>query len=142
MSLYSENLFSWVIIIIFLLDSFSYQLTLMVFHRSLSDSKSPQVSRTLPSILADLTHSVVWTVSNRPVISNSSSLFNNPLVTVPRAQIIINLIVTFMFYSFFNSIARSKYFSFFSDSFNFTLWDVLPYALSLVFFSVPLHEWS
>ena len=32
----------------------------MVFHWSLSDSKFPQVSRTLLSILADLNNAVVW----------------------------------------------------------------------------------
>ena len=36
----------------------------MVFHRRLSDSKSPQVSRTLLSILATLIN-VVWMVSTR-----------------------------------------------------------------------------
>ena len=37
----------------------------MVFHWSLSDSKSPQVSRTLHSILAVLNNVVVWMVSTR-----------------------------------------------------------------------------
>ena len=41
-----------------LLESFSHQIQLMVFHWSLSDSKSPQVSRTLLSILAVLNN--VW----------------------------------------------------------------------------------
>ena len=40
----------------------------MVFHWSLSDTKSPQVSRILLSILADLNKDVVWMVSNRPPI--------------------------------------------------------------------------
>ena len=35
----------------------------MVFHWSLSDKKSPQVSRTLLSILSDLKNAVVWMVS-------------------------------------------------------------------------------
>ena len=38
----------------------------MVFHWSLSDSKSRQVSRTLLSILADLNNGVVWMVLSRP----------------------------------------------------------------------------
>ena len=38
----------------------------MVFHWSLSDSKSLQVSKTLLSILADLNNVVVWMVSTRP----------------------------------------------------------------------------
>ena len=52
-------------------------------------------------------------VSTRPFISKSFCPFINPLVTVPRAQIIIDINVTFMFYSFFNSLAKSRYLSFF-----------------------------
>ena len=44
---------------------------------SLSDSKSPQLSRTLLSILAHLNSVVIWMVSIRPFISKSSSPFNN-----------------------------------------------------------------
>ena len=73
----------------------------MVFHWSLSDSKSPQVSRTRLSILAVLSNAVVWIVSTRPPNSKSSRPFNNPLVTVPNAPITIGTIVTFMFHSFF-----------------------------------------
>ena len=72
----------------------------MVFHWSLSDSKCPQVSRTLLSILAVLNKVVVWMVSTRPVISKFTSPFQNPLVTVPKAPITIGIIVTFMFHSF------------------------------------------
>ena len=55
----------------------------MVFQWSLSDSKSPRVSRTLLSILAVLNNIVVWMVSSHPpiiiiiiiiIISNSSVL--------------------------------------------------------------------
>ena len=95
----------------------------MVFHWSLSDSKSPQVSRTRLSILAVLSNAVVWIVSTRPPISKSSRPFNNPLVTVPKAPITIGTIVTFMFHSFFFiSLARSRYLSFFSRFFRFILW--------------------
>ena len=94
----------------------------MVLHWSLSDSKSPQVSRTLLSILAVLNNVVVWMVSTRPPTSKSSSPFRNPLVTVPNAPITIGIIFTFMFYSFFSSLARSRYLSFFSHSFSFILW--------------------
>ena len=95
----------------------------MVFHWSLNDSKSPQVSRTRLSILAVLSNAVVWIVSTRPPTSKSSRLFNNPLVTVPNAPITIGTIVTFLFHSFFfNSLARSRYLSFFSLSFRFILW--------------------
>ena len=93
----------------------------MVFHWSLSDSKSPQVSRTLLNILAVLDNAVVWTVSTHPPTSKSSSPFSNPLVTVPNAPITIGIIVTSMFHSFFSSLARSRYLSFFSHSFSFIL---------------------
>ena len=86
----------------------------MVFHRGLSDSKSPQVSRTRFRFLAVLSNAVVQIVSTRPRTSKSSRLFNNPLV--------IGTIVTFMFHSFFNTLARSRYLSFFSLSFRFILW--------------------
>ena len=105
-----------------LLESFSSQRYLMVFHWSLSDSKSHHVSKTLLSILAVLNNAVVWMVCTPPPTSKSSSPFNNPLVTVPNAPITICKIVTFMFHSFFNSLARSRYLSFFSLSFSFILW--------------------
>ena len=89
----------------------------MVFHWGLSDSKSPQVSRTLLSFLAVLNNAVVWMVSTHPPTSKSSSPFINPLVTVPNAPIIIGIFVTSRFHSFFNSRARSRYLSFFSHSF-------------------------
>ena len=73
----------------------------MVFHWSLSDSMSPQVSRTLLSILAVLNNAVVWMVSTRPPTSKSFSPFNNPFLTVPNAPTTISIIVIFMFHSFF-----------------------------------------
>ena len=94
----------------------------MVFHWRLSDSKFPQVSRTLLSILAVFNNAVVWMVSTRLPTSKSPRPFNNPLVTVPKAPITIGIIVTFMFHSFFNSLARSRYVSLFSLSFSFILW--------------------
>ena len=94
----------------------------MVSHWSLSDSKSPQVSRTCLRILAVLSNAIVWIVSTRPLTSTSSRPFNNTLVIVPNAPITIGTIVTFMFHSFFNSLARSRYLSFFLLSFRFILW--------------------
>ena len=93
----------------------------MVFQWSFSNNKS-EVSRTLLGILADLSNAVVWIASIRPLISKSSSPFSNPLMTIPRAPITIGITVTFMSHSFFNSLARSRYLSFFSLSFNFILW--------------------
>ena len=71
----------------------------MTFHKSLSDSKSPKVSRTLLSILTDLNNAVVWMLSWRPLISESSSPCTNTLVTAPSAPIKIGITVTFMFHS-------------------------------------------
>ena len=62
-------------------------------------------------------------VYTRPPTSKSSRPFNSPLVTVPKAPITIGTIVIFMFHSFFfNSLARSRYLSFFSHSLSFMLW--------------------
>ena len=47
-----------------------------------------------------LINAVVWIVSTRPLTSKSSSSFNNPLVTVPKAPITIGIIVTSMFHIF------------------------------------------
>ena len=57
------------------------------FHYSQSDSKSPQVSTTPFSILADLNNAVVWMVSSRSLISKSPSPCTNPLGTIPSALI-------------------------------------------------------
>ena len=92
-----------------LLKSFSHQFYLMVFHWSLSDSKSPQVSRTFLSFLSILNDVVVWMVSSCPPTSKSFSPFYNSLVTVPRALIMIGIIVTFIFHSFFNSLVLYSY---------------------------------
>ena len=111
----------------------------MVFHWSLSDSKSPQVFRTLFRILAVLSNVDIWIVSTRPPISTFSRPFSNPLVIVPKAPITIGIIVTFMFHSFFNSLARSRYLSFFSHSFRFILWSAgtaKSTILQILFFSL------
>ena len=89
------------LLLFYFFESFSYQRWLVVFHWSLSDSKSPQVSWTLLSILADLNNAVVWMVSPSPLISKSSSLFTKSLVTVPNPPITIGIIVTFSSHSFF-----------------------------------------
>ena len=103
-------------------ESFSHQHWLIVFHWSLSDSKSPQDSRTRLSNLVDLNNAVVLTVSTCSVFSKSSIPCTDHLVTLPRAAITIGIIVTFMFHGFFNSLASSSYLSFFSYSDNFNLW--------------------
>ena len=104
----------------------------MFFHWSLSDSKSPQVSRTRLRILAVLSNAVIWIVSTRTPTSKSPRPFNNPLVIVPKAPITIGTIVTFMFHSFFHSLARSRYLSFFSYSFRFHLWSAETAKLTIL----------
>ena len=115
----------------------------MVFHWSLGDSKSAQVSRTRLRILTVLSIAVVWIVSTHPPTSKSSRPFNNPLVIVPKAPITIGTIVTFMFHSFFNSLARSRYLSFFSLSFRFILWSAGTAKLTILqilFFFVDYYK--
>ena len=89
---------SWIIIIIitpweFFASTFANSLSW-----SLSDSKSPQVSRILFSILADFNNALVWMVSTLPLISKSTSSLINPLDTLPWAPITIGLNVPFMFH--------------------------------------------
>ena len=55
---------------------------------SLTDSKSTQISRNLPSILTVLSNTVGWIVSTCPFISKSIP-YINLLVIVPRAPITI-----------------------------------------------------
>ena len=89
--------------------------------------------------------SVFWTISSRST---------NSLVTVPRAPITIGIIVTFMLYSFENSLERSRYLCF-SHYFNSTLWSistwtakstilqVLSFLLIIIRFSLLIEiKWS
>ena len=99
--------------------SSSHQRYLMVCRWGLSDSKYPRVSKTLLSILNS---GVVWMVSTCPPISKFSSLYTNPLVTVPSTPITSAITVTFVFHDFYSSQARSRYLFLFSLSFSFTLW--------------------
>ena len=61
---------------ILLLASFLRQFKWKVFHWSLSVSKSPQLSRTLLSILDNPSSALVWIVSILPRISYSPILFS------------------------------------------------------------------
>ena len=110
------ELFEIELIICIKMDLALNNLQRLICHKTLPTN---QVTRTFLSILGVLNNPVVWIVSTRPPTSKSSTPFKNPLVTVPKAPITIGMIVTFMFHSFFNSLARSRYLSFFSHSFNF-----------------------
>ena len=70
----------------------------MAFHKSLSDSKSARVSRTLLSILAIVDRMVLF-----QLISSSSSPIFKPLGTGRGALITVGIIVTCMSHSFFFS---------------------------------------
>ena len=94
----------------------------MVFHMSLSDSKSPQASWTHLSILAYLNNAVVWMVSVCPLISKSSSPLTKHSGTFPSIPIKIGITVIFIFHSYFSHLGRSKYSSRFSLFLIFTLW--------------------
>ena len=67
------------------------------------DYEWPQISWSLFSIL--------WSIYclDDPLISKPSSPCTNPLVTVPSATITTGITVTFMFHSFFSSLASSMY---------------------------------
>ena len=79
------------------------------FFTPASDSKSPQISRILLNILTDFHKFIVWMISAYPLIS--SNPFTNPLGIVPSAPITIGINATFMFHSFFSSLAKSRYLS-------------------------------
>ena len=86
----------------------------MVSHWSLSDWKSPQVS----SILVDLNNAVAWMLPTHPLISKFFSPCTNLFVTLPNGLMTTGIAVTFLFHSFFSSLARSTYLSL---SLSFTL---------------------
>ena len=67
----------------------------MTYPWSESDSKSPQVTITFPSIPANL-NNVVW------IIFQVSGPCINPLLTVLSASIVTGIRITFMFHCFFS----------------------------------------
>ena len=93
----------------------------MIFHRSLSHSNYPPVSRTLLSSQADFHNALVWKVSIHPLISNSCRQFPNFLWAIPCAITTRDVTVTLTFHNFFISLARTKYSSIFSISFIFSM---------------------
>ena len=111
------------LILLLLLLSTSWEIFTSVLADGLSLKfewqQPPHVSRTLLSILAHLNNVVIWTVSTCPLISKSSSPFNNPSVTVPRAAIMIGINVTFMLHSFFQFPSKVKVFVFLFIFFQF-----------------------
>ena len=78
----------------FIIISIFFKYLTPALANGLRDNKSPQVSSTLLSILADLNNAANWMISTRPLPSNPSSPCTNLDVTN-------GIIVTFIFYSFF-----------------------------------------
>ena len=74
------------------------------------------------SILADPNNAVVSLVLTCSLIFKSSSSLTNRLRIVPSETTVIGITVTFMFHSFFSSLARFRYLSLLLSSFNFTIW--------------------
>ena len=114
----------------------------MVFHWSLSVSKSPQVSRTRLRVPAVLSNAVIWIVSTRPPTSKSSRPLNNPLDIAPKAPITIGtncyfhvpqlfqfsskvevLILLFTFLQIYSVVRRDSKVDNFADSFFFIVVD-------------------
>ena len=82
------------------LAKFSHYQWLAVFHWSLSDSKSPEVSKTLLSTLANLGNAVVWMVLILFLISNSFSLSSKTFRALSSAPITIHITDSLIFHSF------------------------------------------
>ena len=74
-------------------------------HRSSSDSKSPQVSWTLLSIIAYLSNVIVWIDPFHPPVSISSSPRTKLLRISPSAPITIAITVTLILHSFLSSLS-------------------------------------
>ena len=72
----------------------------MVFHCSSKDIKSPHVSRTLLSILADLSNAVIWMFFSCSLISKFSSLLINHLEIVSVVQTTSGITVNITFPTF------------------------------------------
>ena len=72
----------------------------MVFHWSLSDSKS-QVSGNLLSILVNLTNVVVWMILACSLISNASKPLTKPLGIIPSVSITTGITIVFIFTKIF-----------------------------------------
>ena len=95
---------------------------LIFFHWILSGSRYPQVSRTLLSIVDDLSNVIVWMVSHHPLTSKSFSPSSNPLVTLPSSSVAIGITVTYMFHIFFPFSSKVQVLLSFSLSSSFSLW--------------------
>ena len=85
-------------------------LHLVVFHRSLSDSKSPQMFKSLLSILAYFNSSVVWMVTVLLLVSSLPCLFLSLLLTVSSVSNTNGITVTFMLHNVFSFLRKVQIF--------------------------------
>ena len=104
-----------IIIIILLLESFFYISVKWWFFTGISETASHFKSPGLFSAFWPI--SLLLKFRESPPVSLFPIPCTNPLETKSRTQIIIGNRVTFMFHSFFNPLARSRYLSFFSFTF-------------------------
>ena len=86
-----------------------------------SDIKFPQISRTFLTILAEYKMTLFCNSTTFVSMPITSSLFLNSLGVIPKAPIIIGMTLTCFFQIFLNFLAKSWYFSIFSNSFASTL---------------------
>ena len=80
----------------------------MILHWSLSDNKSPQVSRIFFSILAILNNTVVWMVSIRPLISKTPKPLSKPLKTVLCVPLATSWYLSLFFFEFHCVVRRES----------------------------------
>ena len=108
----------------------------MVFHLIQSSYKSPQVSRTLHSILLDFSSSEVRMILILHLISSSSSLFSKFLRIVQRASTTIFTIIIEMlqFSQLFGKVQIFfQFFAFFHFHFHYVIcWHSKIYYITLI----------
>ena len=92
--------------------------SLRVCHTSVRVTASLQHSSEYSPILTMLWFGCSWIF----LIPNFSSLFPKLLGTVANTPVIISITITFMFHSFFSSLARFEYLFIFLLSIIFSLW--------------------
>ena len=122
----------------------------MVFHWTLIDSKSLQISRTLLSILADLSNAVVWMVSARPLISNSSSSFYQLISPLPAYHLYYHYYSLEVFLCKFPQVSRTPSFldiyglsisSLGCEASCIVISFLVFWLIGLAFFPRPFQEW-
>jgi len=113
-----------------------------VIFLSFDNNKFLQISSTFLRILAECNNTVFCNSTILVFIPISFSRFRNLDGVVPSAPIITGITFTFLFHSFFSSLAKSWYFCIFSFSFSSTLvsygtaksiiWHLLPFFSTMI----------